>query len=991
MRYFFKIIALSLLDTGGDSGRLLNELFTVIDSRDDEFLEVPGVSIKNAEIDLDGETVINAEFWLVDDVTTVNIEEAFKGSDGIILCVDPGNEQAASMTRDYLDIIRREFHFLPALILGLAPGAPVSEFNREFARDVWNHYTCEYMNVNRSFLPAFRDVVDVLMRGIVKTPASGPVNHDNAWIRVPVMWDVLNSRLETTSSDDDMEFMGRNFYALYNLALHRGKLEAHVLGSIASKWLEMSGQYLLAFKVSDELGDASRAKFLKKKYLNSLIDAGNDLYGQRRFKEAALSYEKAAHWNRVEGVDHAIGDNIFKKAMDAWASAIDYEKIIDLLPQVSAPATFLATLKSKIAIGLDVLERKHLLEKANYQLGTITRMYLKHDLRDTALEFAARHARVKLDLLREKIRDKFVGDSLLLIEQLKELNDTLSTDFEIPDECIAAVSRFLIDRASFQEFEKLLSLVRDKGVLRDLAKQRIAKEQEISDAEKRRDELLKRGVYERLSAYLEEERLDATRYAMKRRKILFDTVQQGREEKAFHFLLITAKWLVDIGQGDIAADLTRQVLNFLVTNDFKFDFQSVQGFLPVEMLSAVAAGILEHSRHLVEADNDDVYLSSFLEHYFGELQEHNFYDEANEMKLLVVNRLGKECEMLVKDINEQSVNVILEKLEQIDKFTHTWKLDKKTGLNRDPVLEKIIQFWIDTRQLENVSKYLNTLDNLELKKKFTYQLNRIHSEDMERKVGDQKLQERVRLLEDRYKEIRLSLLAGQHGLSESRRRRKEVLDGMVGAGKVPSKLACMMVDEKQITRDLKQLQANQMVLLKHAMDQRMQEEAATSLVVLALLALKSNRLESIDDALQTFQSYPDYVRKKIEDRLGFALVLLIQDAIKAEKGSMLVEAAFLAELLPIIKGERVLAYSIAGKAIPPSILVVSLDPKISSFKRKVDDVLPALIELVSMELEPTRESMVVKRQLLAKKGSLESLECIAQGKIEKVPLHYQHE
>ncbi|MBD3188728.1 hypothetical protein GF325_18010 [Candidatus Bathyarchaeota archaeon] len=994
MRYFFKILVLDLLpETARESGfdSDLEGVFSHWLGQLDQFNDVPGVSIMNAEITLDPDTIVNVEFWMVKNLSTVDLGDAFKGSDSIMLFVNPDDTNTEEIITEYMSIIRREFHFLPMMVVGYDPSQPFTPLCLDLARRVWSSYTCEYMNVNRSSNHGLRNVVHVLLEGVVKYPICGPIHHNTAWLRTSVVWQVLDGIVHGNPGRSEMEFLGRKFYMLHVIAKERKRVEAMLLGAISSRWFELSSRFRLASRVSESLGDERRVKKMKVKHLNYLLDQGNGKYSRRDFKGAAILFENAGHWNRIEGVDFSIMDDIFKKSMDAYASAYDYARVIGLLDQVRDPATYLLELEPKISLGIELLEKKNLLEKANTQLGLITRIFLKLDLGETAREFAEWHARVKLSLLKEKIRQKFIGDSLLLINEIKSLDEKYHLGFTIPDKCIAAVSVFLIERQEFQEFENILPMISDSDIAKNLSNRRTSKEEELEREERQRAEIAKKSVLDRLLVYHDEEKRDALAYATQRRKILFDMIERGTTERARHFMVVNARWLREMGQDDIANDLVFQVSQYMLNHELLITLKELKEFLDEERMKSLATEIIHHARMLVTIDKDNTSLSNYLLHYFKELQRHHFYQEADKLKPIILDRLLEESELLSQDLTPTTATIILGKMESMKQLLGTWNFENHASLDTDRVLISLIEYWFNTGDISQVEHHLNDMNDLDARKKFTYRLNRIQAEKETGKEDIISTNQRKKELHETCKQMRVSYLAAKNALGNDRSKRRELLANLKQQGKIPEKLPCFTRTLENLEKNLKELARNQQELLAWLLDQRMYKEASLAALVKLLITIKEGHLEEIDATSKFINSYPEYVTRKLDEVRGHEILNLVMDCIRMENGSLIRDAFAILENFPLIAGERALIHMIMGREVPEHVFVERDDSKQLALRRKINDILPALLEMATMQLEPLHESLLLKRRILKKEGKITGFEQLQAGKFDKASMLYQDE
>lgn len=989
-RYFFKIPMIALLGEGGTA--VLDETRGILHMAEDSINAVPGVSIQNAEIEIDKDTRVSGEFWLVKDVTKVDFEDAMKGSDGILVIVDPAVDPGAATTLEYIGIIEKAVRFLPTMVVLVDAAGQVTHLDDVFLARLWERRVVECMAFNRSAPNQVLDIVKVLLRGIIDHPEAGPINEGTAWLRCNITWQALARKIEGDVSREDQVYLGRNFHVLSLVAQARKKVDALVLGSIGVRWLEMAAEYMLAARVCEQLGEKARSLFLKKKHLQYQANQAAALHAQHKFRDAAMKYHEIAYWNRNEFVDPAIGDELFLKAIDSWTSIFEFDRIPDLLRQIKSPATYLASLKDKIMRGIDYLASQQLLDKANFQLDAITTLYLKHDLRDSATELAKKHAQVKLDLLKDKIVQKFIGDSVVLLDEIVDLRERMVIEIPVPDSQLATICIHLIEHMNFHEFEKIVALVQDPLTVKQLSARRVAKEKEAEIDALQQQEMAKRSAYDRLLVYYKEEKDDALQYARSRRKLLVDMASQGQPDRAANFLMINAQWLRDLDQPDIAADMVYQVADHLVKCGGVIDLKAVLDFLPSERQEALATSI---TRHVVSkpASNAESDYSRFIEHYLAQARNNHFHEQADELASRLAIAYLDEARVGSKARGASAISAALAKLDKYRAILATLKgKDARAAAvaDTDEIIENVITFYIDTNNIAPIDDLLNQLNDIQKKRRISARIEQMAQEENLKHEIELKKQDAVRkLMEDLQEEKRLLLLE-QDKLRARRVEREELLLAWKEDKKIPDMLPCFMTNPDQMVAAMDRLVENELQAMHFFGADRNHVEYALSVLVSQLLALKRDDLESATKMVHDADTIDPGFMQKLAKLNAWRIAGLLVKAINLEAGSGIVEAVLLSELLPLVLGERALGYMVLDKPVPPSVLVRKEKVVVDDFEKKLDDALPVIVEMVGMELEPGLVAARMRREMLAREGKLQGLRMLKEGKhLDKVAMLYQ--
>ncbi len=779
-RYFFKIVVLPILDNNVVAGQcardhVLDGLCASISAIKETTFVTPGISTYASELNLGGDNIVNADFWIIKDISKIDLQDILKGTDGAMILVDTTIDPDASTTIEYLGIIEREFRFLPSMIVAIDSSSPLTARDHGFAAKLWESRVVECTSVNQSALGMFVHVVTTLLTGIVNHQEVGPVFYEHDWLRTKVVWETMNAIIDQDKvSPQQMVYMGRNFNLLSLISSKKGKHDSHVLGSIAASWFEMAGEFMLGFHVTERLGLARRTLELKRKYLGSLVAEAKRLYNTSKFEEAALKYQEAAYWNKVEFIDRAGMETLFMNAIDAWVSIFGFDKVQGLLDQLQSPATFLSELKEKVYRGINFLVERNLLDKANFQLDAITRTFMKHDLHDTASELAKRHVDIKLALLGEKIKERFIGDALLLLDELATLQQHVATTINIPDACLATLCAFLLEDLNYSEYEKVAALVKDPAIAKQLEARRVVREAEIAEDEKHKKDSAKKNLYQRLLAYVEAERDDALEYAKSRRKIVHDMIDQGKSDQAYHFLKVTAQWLLDLEKPGISGDLVYYLVTIFVKNRFDVDLKDISTFIPKEKMEELVNHIQDYICGTGPKEMD-LYFSDFVDHYMQQARSNNYYSQANMLRDKLEHTLLHEIEVLSTTLDGDTVDIMTSK---IDKFlgvvAHSdIKHDYRARL--DDIYGKLVDHYILKRDAIQADSYINHISTIEGKKACNAKLATLVAELDSERPDEYKARDEVRQLEEGLEDVLNALVREQSVVLTKRHERERRL------------------------------------------------------------------------------------------------------------------------------------------------------------------------------------------------------------------------
>lgn len=994
MPRFFVKIPMLLLHDNGEFPVAVAEALHQLDLADEEYTQVPGVSVKSGEITLDADTIVNYELWIVKRVQDIDVEHVLQGSDAVMLVVDGAEQGAASLACEYLAIIDTRLHRIPAMIVNIHAGSPVTCHDMAFLREIWAAHVAECCSVNRSCPGRIQYVIEVIARGIVFHKDAGPVDLATGWIREAVTWQAMQRCIDKeTVTTADKAFLGRNFLVLSLVRARHSSLEAHVLAAIATRWLEQAGDYMLAARVAEQLGDNARTRLLKRKHLHVLVTTAAAEFKRLQFKEAAARYEEAAFWNRIEFVDPAQLDELFTLAIDAWMSAFEFSKLPDLLAQVKSPATTLSRLKDKAFRGLDYLVQHDQLEKANAQAGTLVNVYLRHDLRETANELAARHARVKLALLASKLEQKFMGDAMLLVEEIGDLDTQFSLGVTVPPELLVTACVYLVHEGSFAAFEKLLPLVTDPLKQKELLARRVVREHELQEEARQAREDREKNAYLRLLAYKEEEQEDALRYAKTRREILFQLIEQGKADRAMSFAAMNARWLVDLAHDRIGSDLVVQACKHAVKHDHLVDLRAVQDLLVEGGMDDIVQAIVDRCGEIA-ASSDVAAAPAILDHFQRALRTVHRYAEADGVAPHLAATLVRLASTLAADPGNDidTVTGVLDRLGALQRASPKALLEPAA---LDPVLETIVGRCIEDGNASGAEAHLHKITSLDTRKRLQQVIDARNEQKVAVLAERYKQKEAARILKERLQETTRTLLLDQDTLPERRASRLAALERDRDAGGIPGTALCFVQDPAALGKDDARIATVQDAAIARAAGQGDMAGVAMATLVAVMLAVKGNRLDAARAALGAGPpGLEPHLLAEARNHPAASIASSLLDAIDLGAGAEIEAALKASELLPLVQGERFLAYLILGRPVPASARVVEKRDRAdqgTAFKETALEVFPYLLDIVSVALEPVRESLEVRREMLDRQGKLSGAAALRAGRLETATLQYQAE
>ncbi len=168
------------------------------------------------------------------------------------------------------------------------------------------------------------------------------------------------------------------------------------------------------------------------------------------------------------------------------------------------------------------------------------------------------------------------------------------------------------------------------------------------------------------------------------------------------------------------------------------------------------------------------------------------------------------------------------------------------------------------------------------------------------------------------------------------------------------------------------------------------EDMALSIASSVLLAIKRNDIDSINDILFSIPGNTVLVKQQVIEHPGYKLVSLLYKAITFESGEQVAEALSAMELVPLINGERMLAFSILNKPIPKHVTTrIQLGAAEDEFTKMARDVLPYLVEAALDMFSELGDTIRVKRELLLKDGKIEGPRAITKNSIQEIAMFYQ--
>ncbi|MHA1370789.1 MAG: hypothetical protein ACTSRA_13895 [Promethearchaeota archaeon] len=968
----------------------LSDICLDLGTSSDTTMIFPGIDIETAEIVLDVDHVVNLEFWLVLERDKVNFNEVIEGSDGVIIFVDINAPDKEQQVEAILSSLSCEGKYIPALIMMVDLESEITVYNLEFVESLWGRYVVEIVPINRSTPSFFKVILNDILFSLIRHPNAGFIYHDLSWIRVVYLWRILKRRVNKEVSKDDIIFLGCCFNILYQIAKYNKNFERRMLGTIASRWFEMGGDYLNAYRITEEMGNLEWTRQLKLKYLNHLLGEGSDLLSRKRYKDAALKFEEVAFWNRAALVSYEFEDKIFYKAIEAWLNAFDFRKIPDLLLQIKKPVSFLIEIKHKFLNAIDFLVGQGLYEKADIQTAIAARIYQKHDLHDSASALLRKQVEIKSALLAYKVKNGFVDDALAIIDNLIELEKHLQTKIGISDEILKEICKHLVDETRFKEFEKLLMLIQDQSIRKELHASRTVKEEEIKRIHDEHEQALRMSISARLLVYHSEEREDALRYARERRKMIYKMIAEGNTDRAFYFLKINVQWLRDLDQEVVASELAFQVATEIIRNNDYLKIKELSFLIPKDKFKALIDELIKHLRVLQDL-NVDIDLVSLANHYKNQLHSLGYYKQSKIIQGILMKVLLKNIRVRIDSLSDGGIVAVESDLDKIEAMLD--QLDNKGQVERElnEIFEKLVHYFANHGDSSRTEFYINKISDLNMKRSLVSLLTRRQKELEKQKPKHHELKEQRRRLREDLQDTKRILLLNKGDLEKRRKERFKFIRDLVTKGKLPSPLLATVTNDNIVINRLEVLKMNQSRALDYFIDERVHEEAARTLLVLALISLKLEDGRGIPKILQDFKSRNLITESKITSTPAYDLFRILVSCIEITDIDLHSDILTCIKLLPLINGEAALNYMISGETVPQDVIFKGAQALEDDFVSKIKEILPYLFEMTTTQFDHLKETLLLKRQILLKKGEIQALSYLERGDFEQAALLYQHD
>ena len=669
------------------------------------------------------EDICDLEVDVIDNLIGVDYDELLPMVDGIIYFINPMKEEETDFFETIMPIIYSVKRNIPTVVIYNDPEGIIPLSVNDLLESLWiNHYELEgFANLSSiDFLQPLQCLSFAMISG------DTPLNIENAWMRYPILIQLANI------------FFKNHQYIHAAHAIRKAAMIADIL-NIPEKFI-ISEQAAFLFAESNQYLDASnilkdinRKKSInyKKKYADNEVTLGNIFFNNKQYEQAAKKYEAVAQWIANELKDEAFKNEAFKLSINSWISFCKVENAFKILNSLNHKEAIqvLNEVEDKIESAVDYLVGNNNYYVARDQLYRTITVYQREDLFNSLKKFTKKLESVLISMLEIQIKekDKYAAQqSYDEIDNLWVSYDVKKTDI---DHQMVDLIKLFLDDGDFGTSMLLTNKLNSRSLKKKMTELSSKVEDQNKEIKKKKSvERIQKG-FDMVYEFVMEEELIIIRL---NEKILIDAdkyVQNGQFSNAVNILNEQALFYRKIGKDIAKDDILTKALDILLEGR---EFQQFFDFF--EMISKAAKNnyLIKNETSIKERLEEQRIELNYkqyernFENFLALYRDHMLYEQAKEISKLFIKIIKMEALQITSTQEDhqgiQKAILLVKKAETISSAY----LDEEK-INFDEIYEKIVQFYIKSKDFSSAHAIHDLIFNKMLKSELNREIEKAES------------------------------------------------------------------------------------------------------------------------------------------------------------------------------------------------------------------------------------------------------------------------
>lgn len=565
------------------------------------------------------------------------------------------------------------------------------------------------------------------------------INPEIIWLQIPKLIGEINSEIDKMHWDRAAHLAEQLTY-LYHITRSQ---DVHIYAEKTAILYANAGEYLNAAQMIRKINPIFADQY-RRKYVESMIEEGNSLFNEEEYEEAALKFEMAGNWIRIELNDYSLMKEAYKSAIISWIAESEVQNGFLILEKFdhSEMIQILEEMTERIAVLADVLSDKGQYELAKAQLYLCFQRYQKAGLFDSLEVLAKKAVKVLKRIIHTNIERGDVDGAKLALDELNNIWETYNIEEENVDEIVYKIAKLFINRNDFQKVEVLIPKIENAELKQELTKFRVEKEEKIK-------ELARKGELKDLYS-----KTEILNHYISYEKHIFDQIIKELKASTEQNLTLTeadvtiaqyiekAIWFEETGQTHYSNETWKELLHIYLNlkkyHDLLQNLPKIPENQRKEFLQENIQVLVENFKRLEKSEKSDINLEfeSYIGRFIRIYRNHLLYDESKELARVLIHYYISFAEKESFQIQTEDIKKLIETSTKIDSLRSTYL--ENEPLDMDPIFIRIVKYFLSNQNYKEARLYAEKIGNAELSHSYCNKIDKLVEEINTKEVVKQK-------------------------------------------------------------------------------------------------------------------------------------------------------------------------------------------------------------------------------------------------------------
>ncbi|MHA1339223.1 MAG: hypothetical protein ACTSRZ_04005 [Promethearchaeota archaeon] len=897
---------------------------------------------------------------------TIDYDNLIPTCDGIIYFINPNRPEEFNLFEIIIGIINELERALPVVIVFYAKDGYCKIPSNYLLEYIWNNTYYEAFIFNKYSDNKFNEILECLSDAIVL--GINPINIETAWLRIPILIEKINYLVLK-----EEWLKAANYLEILTEIKKRFEFQDYYINAEQSSWLYFKqGNFLKASQLLEGGINEKKYRLFRELYVKDLIQQGERFYKLQRYYSSAENFEKAALWSSIELNDPEIYLTSIRKAIKTWVKAGEFQNAFNLIDKLehNEQLKIMEEIVQDIINVTDLMLNKKNFDILKAQLYLCVDRYQRSGLFEAVKALSGKIKELLKILLNLKIRDKKPHEALLYIEEIWSICEAFDIEIENFDDSLVKITDLFIEQNEFNMLDKVLQKVQSRDTQIEITELWNRAEEKFES--KRRETAIAdfKKIASLLDEYIIEEIRQFEEYNNKLIAYAEELIKSNQYWEGCLILKQRAEWFKKLSLNRYFNTLAEKFLILYLDAPKPYLPQFLKDIylMPNE---ARKQFLINRKQNIINAINIISNSTESYENVYNMINQiiklyrtHLLYEDVKDITHTLVVFIIKRAAMRLfssKGLNE--VPLVLNMLKEAKSLYE--ETNKKEELNYDKILEEIVLRYLeegDTVHAAQINEQIKTREIFSELHKKILKLEEIKSE---------KATESVK------KEVKWKIK--EEFLSQLKNQARDVF--LAKESKMKRRVALKRVLYKDALNALQDQNWDEAYYLYRKtafslLNKRKIETAGEPIAIMALILIKKDNYEKINDLLQELEKETS-IFNILKQTLVIRILDYIKDMYEFKKKKKVMEAISLFENLALFPEELQLLYDVLGKKAPSSLSNMGTTTttettsaqKIESMDKKRADMKLADIASIKQllqKLEP-KKNLFNRRKMMRRK------------------------